>query len=80
LSQPSNPDRAFNYVLAFVPEGASNRFFVLTQDEVNAEIAADSEIARQRAAATGRTTTEDFTGISFPAAEKYENAWKKLPA
>jgi hypothetical protein len=62
------------YVLAFVPENAVNRFFVLTQEQVNAEIAADMAIATQRAEAKGRKVREDFTGISFPAAERYEDA------
>src|SRR5580704_17921556 len=47
------------YVFAFVPDNAANRFFVLTQEQVNAEIAADLDVARQRAAAKGRAVSEE---------------------
>ena len=69
------------YVFAFVPDVGANRFFVLTQDQVNNELAADLDRARERAFAKGRMISdEDFTGVSWPAAEKYEDAWRILPA
>ena len=69
------------YVFAYVPDDAPNRFFILTQDQVNEGIVADSDRARERAAAKGRTINEaDFTGISWAVAERYENAWETLPA
>lgn len=69
------------YVFAFVPDDAPNRFFILTQEQANNEVAADLDRARERAAAKGRRISdEDFTGVSWSAAEKYENAWATLPA
>ncbi len=68
------------YVFAFVPDDAANRFFVLTQDEVNAEIAADTAAGHQRAETKGHVMRDFQTGIRFAVAEKYENAWPTLPS
>jgi hypothetical protein len=69
------------YVFAFVPDAGSNRFFILSQEQVNDEIAADLEANRQRAAARQATAfNEDFTGVTFAVVEKkYEDAWRTLP-
>lgn len=70
------------YVFAFVPDAAPNRFFILDQAQVNAEIAAEIERARARALAKGRTGDKAhvFPGIGWKFAEKHENAWGVLPA
>lgn len=70
------------YVLAFVPDDSSNRFFVLTQSQVNTEIAADIERARSRAIARGAPgeTAERFPGIGWRFAETYEGQWSALPS
>lgn len=60
------------YALAFVPEGASNRFFVLTQEETNALIA--SELTR-----LGRSDDYRVTGFVWSLAAPHEDAWDKLP-
>ena len=69
------------YILAFVPDDAPNRFFILDQTQVNAEIAAEIERAIFRARSKGRTDTkaEVFPGLGWKFAEQYEDAWKTLP-
>ncbi len=74
------PKAGLFYVFAFVPDDATNRFFILTQEAVNAELAADVATARERAKARGKSMREGMTGISFKAAQKYENLWDTLPA
>ncbi len=71
------------YVFVFVPDEEANRLFILTQAEVNAEIAADFERARARALVKGRSAekVEVFSGVTWKFAESYENKWKEvLPA
>ena len=69
------------YVLAFVPDDAPNRFFILTQAQVNVEIEAEIERARERARAKGRGVekAEAFPGVGWKFAEMFENAWDALP-
>jgi hypothetical protein len=69
------------YVFAFVPDEGQNRFFVLTQQQVNAEIEADLDRARARAAMQGRPGEKigNFPGIPWSYAESFENAWNVLP-
>jgi hypothetical protein len=69
------------YVFAFVPNKDRNRFFVLTQAEVNAEIEADLARARKRAAEKGKSGEKvgNFPGISWRYAEEFEDAWRILP-
>ena len=68
------------YVLAFVPQGERNRFFVLTQDQVNKEVSADLEHARTSRNAKGRGgEPSGFRGIQWGRAERFEDAWKALP-
>jgi hypothetical protein len=60
------------YVLAFVPTGAANRFFILQQSEINEHI--QGELTR-----LGRANDYPMTGISFKIAMAYEDAWAALP-
>lgn len=63
-----------------MPDGSANRFFVLTQKQVNEEIAAEIERARSRALAKGRPAEKAdlFPGISWKFAEQYEDAWLEV--
>lgn len=69
------------YVLAFVPDQGQNRFFILTQKQVNEAIAAEEASARKRAGAKGRSNESvgDFPGIVWSHAESFEDKWKSLP-
>lgn len=69
------------YVLAFVPDDAPNRFFILSQDQANMEIAAeiDRAVARARARGGSEDKARGFPGIGWKFAERYENAWDTLP-
>ncbi len=70
------------YVLAYVPDGDENRYFIMNQMQVNAEIAAEFERARLRAQSKGRTEDKAglFPGVGWKFAEQYEGAWTALPA
>jgi hypothetical protein len=70
------------YVFAFVPDVGQNRFFVLTQAEVNAGIREEFDNARTRAIAKGRPTDKvgNFPCVAFQWAEPHEDRWDKLPA
>lgn len=74
------PDVLF-YVLAFVPEGAPNRYFILTQAEVNAGIDEVAAKAQASAIAKGKDGpwTDKFPGIDWKYAEKFEDRWDRLP-
>jgi hypothetical protein len=69
------------YVFAFVPNEASNRYFVLSQAEVNLGI--DKEFAKARNAAIVKgleaTWVEKFPGIAWAYAEAFEDGWHRLP-
>lgn len=69
------------YVLAFVPEGTPNRYFILTQAEVNAGIDEVIERARAGAAAKGKDGAwiDKFTAVSWKYATKFEDRWDRLP-
>jgi hypothetical protein len=68
------------YVLAFVPQGGQNRFFVLTQDQVDEGMRVDLENARARRKAKGRRgEPSDFHGVEWKFAEHFEDAWEALP-
>lgn len=69
------------YVLAYVPDDKPNRYFILSQAEVNIEIAAEIERVRDRAKAKGKSgeTADVFPGLSWVFAESGENAWRILP-
>jgi hypothetical protein len=60
------------YVLAFVPDDTNNRFFILSQQQVNAYIRA--ELAR-----LGRADDYPMTGILWKQAERHESKWDILP-
>jgi hypothetical protein len=60
------------YVLAFVPDGTNNRFFILSQKQVNTHIRA--ELAR-----LGRADDYPMTGILWKQAESHEDKWDVLP-
>ena len=60
------------YVLTFVPDGAPNRFFVMTQERVN-------DYIRQELARLGRPDSYPMTGILWRQAEGHENEWGILP-
>lgn len=70
------------YVFASVPDTGSNRFFVLTQAEVNKGIRDEFDNVRARATAKGKPTdkAEAFPCVSFKWAEVFEDRWDKLPA
>ena len=69
------------YVFAFVPEGAANRYFILTQAQVNCGIDTDLARARANAVAKGRDPDEvaNFPGISWAYAADFEEQWDQLP-
>jgi hypothetical protein len=77
--KPKAPKPNLFYVFAFVPDAGANEFFVLTQGEVNAEVAAEDEKARQRAIAKGKEGAAAFPCIAFRAAENYRDRWAILP-
>ena len=69
------------YVLALVPDKESNRFFILTQAQVNAEIEAEIGWVKQRALAGGRGTGKaaSFPGLLWRFAEGCAEGWDVLP-
>ncbi len=70
------------YVFALVPDEGTNRFFILNQSQVNAEVDAEIERSRIRALSKGRTDEKAhvFPGIVWKFALQYENQWDALPA
>ena len=66
------PQDNLYYVLAYVPEGSPNRFFIMTQKEVHASIKAES-------ARLNRSDDYIRPGLSWQQGEPYENKWEKLP-
>jgi len=68
------------YVLTLVPEDAHNRFFIMTQSQVNEGIRADLEHGRLLRKAKGlKGEPGEFPGIQRKFAEKFEDAWKSFP-
>jgi len=77
------PDKAgVYYVLAFVPQDAPNRYFILTQAQINAGIEAEFARAQAAAIAKGKADNwvEKFPGVAWSYAEQWENSWLSLPA
>jgi hypothetical protein len=71
------------YVLAYVPEGGKNEFFVLSQADAYREVRQDIEVARERQIAKGGTGDKAgaMPGIGWEAAQRYKDLWKEtLPA
>jgi hypothetical protein len=63
----------FYYVLALVPDEGHNRFFILSQADVNQYI-------RDELDRLGRPDDHSMTGITWQqAAEHHENDWGVLP-
>jgi hypothetical protein len=72
-------DKLF-YVLAFVPNGGGNQFFILTQDRVNEGIRDDLERAKALRKAKGRRGDPgDFPGVQRSFVQPFEDAWSALP-
>jgi hypothetical protein len=68
------------YVFAFVPDDGPNRYFVLTQAQVNEGI--ETDFTRARAAALARGIidwVENFSGVAWAFAEPFEDRWDQLP-
>jgi hypothetical protein len=61
------------YILAFVPIGDNNRYFILSQRSATDLIVA--ELQR-----LSRADDYPITGFSFKLGELHENAWNALPA
>ena len=61
------------YILAFVPIGHTNRYFILSQQSATALII--GELQR-----LSRADDYPVTGFSFKLGEIHENAWNVLPA
>jgi hypothetical protein len=70
------------YILAFVPDDEPNQFFILSQDEVNTEVA--RQIARTKAERLKKglsiEKSEQFPGLPWSVAEKSKDQWGKLPS
>jgi len=67
------------YVLAFVPDGKPNQFFILTQREVTEDIKRNTEKWIERD--PSRANREDpMPGVSGDFARQHEDRWDKLPA
>jgi hypothetical protein len=60
------------YVLAFVPTSQPNRYFVLSQKEINQYV--ESELARLK-----RPEDYPMTGITFMQGRAHEDSWAELP-
>jgi hypothetical protein len=60
------------YILSFVLDTGTNRFFVMAQQTMNAYI--EQELKR-----LGRPDDYSITGILWSMAEKHENRWDILP-
>jgi hypothetical protein len=60
------------YVFALVPDGAANRFFVMSQEQANTYI--QQELVR-----LGRPGDYPMTGIAWGQASGHENEWSILP-
>ena len=71
IKRKAKRDNLF-YILAFVPTGQPNRFFVLSQHDMNQHV--ESELSR-----LGRADDYPMTGITFKQAMNHEDAWDTLP-
>jgi hypothetical protein len=79
---PKRQQTSLYYVLAFVPENDRNRFFILTQAEVNAEVPAHLERIRANRTQKGLSVEKVgvMAGLPWSFAEKFEDQWEKLPS
>lgn len=71
IKRKAKRDNLF-YILALVPTGEANRFFVLGQGDVDRHV--ESELIR-----LGRLDDYPMSGITFKQAMAHENAWYVLP-
>ncbi len=60
------------YVLAYVPTGQANQYFILKQSEANNIISEDLKRLK-------RLDTYKMTGIPFKLALPYRDSWEALP-
>jgi hypothetical protein len=67
------------YVLALVPRGASNEFFIMTQEAVNGGIADEFSRLRPEQKALGEKAYT-LLGLRWRDAEPFINRWDILPA
>jgi hypothetical protein len=70
------------YVLAYVPDNATNEFFVMTQQEVEKAIEENTSkwLARRVAKAiTEPANLDSFTGLEDATARQHTNRWDVLP-
>jgi hypothetical protein len=70
------------YILAFVPDPkeGGNRFYILTQDEVDAGAAEATAAYRARKPEERADKPDPMPGILPEYARKHGNCWNKLPA
>ena len=68
------------YIFAFVPDNATNQFYILTQGQVNDEI--ENGFARARARAKAKNKSDDkaelFPGLEWKFVSQF-NKWDVLP-
>jgi hypothetical protein len=72
-----SPRENLFYVLAYVPEGKPNQFFVMTQQQVNDSIASELSRARPERRALGAVKLR--LGARWKHALEFENHWDILP-
>ena len=60
------------YVLAFVPDDSDNRFFILSQEQVNTHV-------RDELSRLGRPDNYSSPGIDWKQAKAHEDKWDMLP-
>jgi hypothetical protein len=70
------------YILAFVPEGKENKFFILPQCVVKRGIEEniDQTCERKRVKGFGYDEAKDVHGVTWPFAEANSISWEDLPA
>jgi len=74
------------YVLTFVPDPKEdqgpNRFFILSQSEVNAEVPLHLSRIRRSRRKRGLPVEKVgiMEGLPWPFAERFEDKWRKLPS
>jgi len=64
--------RKLFYILAYVPSGEPNRFFIMTQQQATREIQA--QLKRLK-----RSKDYPVPGFLWTTGKKYENQWSALP-
>ena len=72
LVKRKEPRPGLFYVLAFVPSGRPNRFFLLTQEDANRLVTEHFELPSNR-------TKKGWDGFKFLAPAAFEDNWGLLP-